>query len=296
MGFDIGSIAGTAWSGIKGGAVKTWEGTKELGEGVYKTGEGAGEFTVGVFTGDKDKIKSGAEKSGMGVLDAALGGMGVAAGVVGGAVDTTIGTTNQALGEGFKAAGAEGVGNFLESDEYNRYSKLAGNVALLVVPGVGEAELANEAKVGAELTEGLSEATKAASEADVTLAESSKAVKEAEEAGKSTKEVNELRKAEEAAKVADKEAQAKVVEETTELTKSTKGKFPAIRKSLRTKFVRMGLEGAALDKAIDDALHLLILGGIIPKDKPPSQSPNRMRYLFLAALILLLVIILILLL
>lgn len=297
MGFfdSVGSVAGTAWSGIKGGAIKTWDGTKEFGEGVYHTGEGTGEIIGGVFTGDTDKIKSGAEKSGMGVLNTLGGGLTAASGVVGGAVDTTIGTTNQALGEGFKAAGAEGVGNFLESDDYNRYSKLAGNVALLAVPGVGEAELANEAKVGAELTEGLSEATRTAKEADVALAEASKAVTEAEEAGTSTQEVNELRKTEEAAKVADKEAQAKVADETAELTKSTKGKFPTIRKALRTKFIRIGLEGAALDKAVDDALHLLLVGGVTSSDTP-SEPSNRMKYIFLAVLILLMVILAILLL
>lgn len=300
MGFldSVGSIAGTAWGGIKTAAIKTGEGAEDLGRGVVKTGEGAGEITAGVFTGDTGKIKRGAEKAGSGALNTIGGTFGVASGVIGGGVDTFIGTTNQALGEGFKAAGAKGVGDFLESDDFNRYSKLAGNLALLAVPGVGEAELASEARAGAELSGELSSAVKAASKADETLAEASQTVAEAEKAGESTQEINELRKAEEAAKSADTAAQSRVAEETKDLQKASEGKFPKIRKALRTKFVRMGLEGAALDKAIDDALHLLLVGGVIsdkakPKPKPPDNT-NRNRAIFAAVLLIVIVILVIL--
>lgn len=267
------------------------ESGKEIGKaavstakGIKTTAYGVGDITKGAVTGDSKEILKGLKDTGKGALSTGGGALDILGKTAGGVVKTGVSGASTAAGETLKGVGAKDAGKFLESDKFQRAANLGVNLALLAVPGVGEAELAAEGAEAAELAEGVSTAAKAVEESGAALEEASSATKAAEEAQAAAKTEEEAAAAEkqvEEAKAAEKEAQEaheanikKAEQAEEDAAKQSKIKMKKTRQALKNKYVKMGLEGAALDSAVDVAINDFILKGLPAPDKPSVSKPE----------------------
>lgn len=162
-------------SAIKHAFEKIGEGIKHIGEAIGHGLEGLGKVVGGVLTMHPSEIKSGFSDMGKGLKEC-VSGLGESVGGLGGAVigATPLGAAVNALtgdklskfveGIGTSAAsvvnnGIDGVGQFAEGvatgnlGEAFKGALNVGQVALLAVPGAGEAELAGD--VAAVAAKGL---------------------------------------------------------------------------------------------------------------------------------------------
>ena len=266
---------------------------KDVGKAGEKMVDGVSDVTKGyveivggvpvaIVTGKTKVLTTGLKDFGKGGLGTLTGGLDIVGSGVGGVIKTGVAGASTATGETLKGVGATTAGQFLESDKFQRGANLAVNLALLALPGVGEAELAAEAGEAAELTEGLSAATKVAEESSAALEEASTATKAAEEAKAAAQTEEEIATADkqlEEAKAAEREAQEahdanlkKVDDAEASAAEESKTKLKKTREALVKKYstqaAKLGLEGSAINAAIDVVLMDVLKGGKAPDELP----------------------------
>ena len=247
-------------------------------------------------------MESGLKDTGKGGLKTLSGGLDVVTKGVDDVVATGVKTSTTVTGETLQKVGAKKVGKFLESDKVQKGATLAANIALLAVPGVGEEELAAEAAEATKLAGSVDEAASAAKESEVALEEAKSATKAAEEAKSAAtteeeataadKELKEAKDAEEEAQATHDENVDNVKKAESERDAQVKTKFAKTRQALRSKYVRMGLKGAALSDAVNIAIEEYVAKGKPPPDTPPKKKEDvkgSNMYLWIILLVLLVI-------